>query len=61
MRFHVPEGQVYETALALQLSNLLTRVLFAVKLGFTDLPNNVAFFRYDLAGGPDVYCVSPTS
>ena len=44
VRFHVPEQFKYHTALALQISNLLTRSLFATQLGINDLPNSVAFF-----------------
>jgi DNA polymerase gamma 1 len=34
----------YRAALALQISNLLTRAMFAHKLGLGDLPQSVAFF-----------------
>ena len=44
VRFHVPEEHKYEAALALQLSNLLTRAHFSTQLGIYDLPNNIAFF-----------------
>ena len=44
VRFHIPQEHKYEAALALQVSNLLTRAFFSSQLGIHDLPNNVAFF-----------------
>ena len=44
LRYLVRSEHRYKAALALQLSNLLTRCLFAHKLGFNDLPLSVAFF-----------------
>ncbi|CAG2105118.1 unnamed protein product [Medioppia subpectinata] len=44
LRYLVASEHRYKAALALQLSNLLTRCLFAHKMGFNDLPLSVAFF-----------------
>lgn len=44
LRYLVSTPDRYRAALALQISNLLTRSLFARELGFDDLPLSVAFF-----------------
>ncbi|XP_019495635.1 PREDICTED: DNA polymerase subunit gamma-1 [Hipposideros armiger] len=44
VRYLVREEDRYRAALALQISNLLTRCMFAYKLGLNDLPQSVAFF-----------------
>ncbi|XP_054169229.1 DNA polymerase subunit gamma-1-like [Oppia nitens] len=44
LRYLVKSEHKYKAALALQLSNLLTRSLFAYKMGLNDLPLSVAFF-----------------
>lgn len=44
VRYMVKEEDKYRAALALQISNLLTRSLFAYRLGMNDLPQSVAFF-----------------
>ncbi|XP_030759971.1 DNA polymerase subunit gamma-1, mitochondrial [Sitophilus oryzae] len=44
IRYIVPENYKYKAALALHVSNLLTRSFFAYKLGLHDLPQAVAFF-----------------
>ncbi|XP_065672765.1 DNA polymerase subunit gamma-1 isoform X2 [Hydra vulgaris] len=44
VRYIVHEKDKYRAALALQISNLLTRALFAYKLQLNDLPQSVAFF-----------------
>ncbi|KAF6079046.1 DNA polymerase gamma, catalytic subunit [Phyllostomus discolor] len=44
VRYLVQEEDRYRAALALQIANLLTRCMFAYKLGLNDLPQSVAFF-----------------
>lgn len=44
VRYLVNSEDRYRAALALQITNLLTRSLFAYKLGMNDLPQSVAFF-----------------
>ncbi|XP_064425971.1 DNA polymerase subunit gamma-1 isoform X4 [Mirounga angustirostris] len=44
VRYLVREDDRYRAALALQITNLLTRCMFAYKLGLNDLPQSVAFF-----------------
>ncbi|XP_004370680.1 DNA polymerase subunit gamma-1 [Trichechus manatus latirostris] len=44
VRYLVREEDRYRAALALQITNLLTRCMFAHKLGLSDLPQSVAFF-----------------
>ncbi|XP_013394573.2 DNA polymerase subunit gamma-1, partial [Lingula anatina] len=44
VRYLVKSEDKYRAALALQISNLLTRCMFAYKLGMNDLPQSVAFF-----------------
>lgn len=44
VRYLVREEDRHRAALALQISNLLTRCMFAYKLGLHDLPQSVAFF-----------------
>ncbi|XP_074645763.1 DNA polymerase subunit gamma-1-like isoform X2 [Tubulanus polymorphus] len=44
VRYLVKSGDRYRAAMALQITNLLTRCLFAKKLGMNDLPQSVAFF-----------------
>ncbi|KAM9183787.1 DNA polymerase subunit gamma-1 isoform 3-T3 [Dugong dugon] len=44
VRYLVREEDRYRAALALQITNLLTRCMFAHKLGLGDLPQSVAFF-----------------
>ena len=44
VRYIVHEKDKYRAALALQISNLLTRSLFSYKLNMMDLPLSVAFF-----------------
>lgn len=44
VRYLVKYEDRYRAALALQITNLLTRSLFALKLGVHDLPQSVAFF-----------------
>ena len=49
LRYIVKSEHRYKAALALQLSNLLTRSLFSLKLDLNDLPLSVAFFsRVDI-------------
>lgn len=43
VRYLVREEDRYRAALALQITNLLTRCMFAYKLGLNDLPQSVAF------------------
>ncbi|XP_069046788.1 DNA polymerase subunit gamma-1 isoform X2 [Lepisosteus oculatus] len=44
VRYLVRSEDRYRAALALQITNLLTRCMFAYKLGMQDLPQSVAFF-----------------
>ncbi|KAM4749032.1 DNA polymerase subunit gamma-1 [Rhinophrynus dorsalis] len=44
VRYLVQTEDKYRAALALQITNLLTRCMFAFKLGMRDLPQSVAFF-----------------
>ncbi|XP_020637366.3 DNA polymerase subunit gamma-1 [Pogona vitticeps] len=44
VRYLVQSEDRYRAALALQITNLLTRCMFAYKLGLGDLPQSVAFF-----------------
>ncbi|CAH2274241.1 DNA polymerase subunit gamma-1 isoform X1 [Pelobates cultripes] len=44
VRYLVQSEDRYRGALALQITNLLTRCMFAYKLGMQDLPQSVAFF-----------------
>lgn len=44
VRYLVPEEHKYETALALQITNLLTRAFCSQRVGINDLPMSVAFF-----------------
>ncbi|KAM5171282.1 DNA polymerase subunit gamma-1 isoform 1-T3 [Mantella aurantiaca] len=44
VRYLVSSEDRYRAALALQITNLLTRSMFAYKLGMLDLPQSVAFF-----------------
>ncbi|XP_042198873.1 DNA polymerase subunit gamma-1 [Callorhinchus milii] len=44
VRYLVTSEDRYRAALALQITNLLTRCMFAYKLGMSDLPQSVAFF-----------------
>ncbi|NXA33192.1 DPOG1 polymerase, partial [Eudromia elegans] len=44
VRYLVQTQDRYRAALALQITNLLTRCMFAYKLGLQDLPQSVAFF-----------------
>ncbi|XP_038218981.1 DNA polymerase subunit gamma-1, mitochondrial [Zerene cesonia] len=44
VRYLVPEEHKYETALALQITNLFTRAFCSQRVGIKDLPLSVAFF-----------------
>ncbi|XP_035668321.1 DNA polymerase subunit gamma-1-like isoform X1 [Branchiostoma floridae] len=44
VRYLVQSEDRYRAALALQITNLLTRSMFAYRLGMNDLPQSVAFF-----------------
>ncbi|XP_072525753.1 DNA polymerase subunit gamma-1 [Salminus brasiliensis] len=44
VRYLIKSEDRYRAALALQITNLLTRCMFAFKLGMKDLPQSVAFF-----------------
>ncbi|XP_075714294.1 DNA polymerase subunit gamma-1 [Rhinoderma darwinii] len=44
VRYLVRSEDRYRAALSLQITNLLTRCMFAYKLGMPDLPQSVAFF-----------------
>ncbi|XP_066950495.1 DNA polymerase subunit gamma-1 isoform X1 [Macrobrachium rosenbergii] len=66
VRYMVSEEDCYRAALALQITNLLTRSLFAIRLGFKDLPQSVAFFSsvdidQVLRKEPHLDCVTPSN
>ncbi|GJQ84533.1 tam [Trypoxylus dichotomus] len=44
IRYLVPEEYKYKAALAMHVTNLLTRAFCSIKLGIYDLPQSVAFF-----------------
>lgn len=44
IRYLVPDEEKYQTALALHVTNLLTRAFCIKKLGMTDIPLSIAFF-----------------
>ena len=44
VRYLVPEKYKYQAALAMHVTNLLTRTFCSVRLGINDLPQSVAFF-----------------
>lgn len=44
VRYLVPDNLKYQSALALHVTNLLTRAFCSMKLGLNDLPQSVAFF-----------------
>lgn len=65
LRYLVKEEDKYRVALALQIANLWTRSLFAIKLGMDDLPQGVAFFSAVdidtvLRKEVDMPCVTPS-
>ncbi|KAG9224472.1 hypothetical protein CCMSSC00406_0007665 [Pleurotus cornucopiae] len=65
LRYLVKEEDKYRVALALQVANLWTRSMFAVKLGMDDLPQSVAFFSavdidHVLRKEVDLPCVTPS-
>ena len=65
LRYLVAEEDKYRAALALQISNLWTRSLFAYNLGMDDLPQGVAFFSAVdvdtvLRKEVDMPCVTPS-
>ena len=65
LRYLVKEEDKYRAALALQIANLWTRCLFALKLGMDDLPQGVAFFSAVdidnvLRKEVDMPCVTPS-
>ncbi|EMP35215.1 DNA polymerase subunit gamma-1 [Chelonia mydas] len=66
VRYLVQGEDRYRAALALQITNLLTRCMFAYKLGLQDLPQSVAFFSavdIDLCLRKEVTmdCVTPSN
>lgn len=66
VRFLVASEDRYRAALALQVTNLLTRSFFAWRLGMRDLPQSVAFFssvEVDtvLRKEVDMDCVTPSN
>ena len=66
VRYLVTTEDRHRAALALQITNLLTRSLFAVRLGFKDLPMSVAFFSsvdidQVLRKEPNQDCVTPSN
>jgi DNA polymerase gamma 1 len=66
VRFMVKEQDQHKAALALQISNLLVRCVFAEKVGIYDLPLNVAFFSsvdidHCLRKEVDVSCLTPSN
>lgn len=66
VRFLVREEDAYKTALALQITNLLTRCFVCSRIGMKDLPQSVAFFSSVdvddvLRKEPDMECVTPSN
>ncbi|KAI9297872.1 hypothetical protein K502DRAFT_61279 [Neoconidiobolus thromboides FSU 785] len=66
IRYLVDEKDAYRAALALQISNLWTRAMFAYRLGINDLPQSVAFFSgvdidHVLRKEVDLDCVTPSN
>lgn len=66
VRYLVEEEDCYRAALALQITNLLTRSMFSYKLGINDLPLSVAFFSAVdidtcLRKEVDLDCVTPSN
>ncbi|KAF9652778.1 hypothetical protein BDM02DRAFT_3108903 [Thelephora ganbajun] len=65
LRYLVTEEDKYRVALALQIANLWTRCLFALKLGMGDLPQGVAWFSAVdvdkvLRKEVDMPCITPS-
>ena len=65
LRYLVKDADRFRAALALQIANLWTRSLFALKLGMDDLPRGVAFFSAVdvdrvLRKEVDMPCVTPS-
>jgi DNA polymerase gamma 1 len=65
LRYLVADQDRYRAVLALQIANLWTRCLFALKLGMDDLPRGVAFFSAVdidkvLRKEVDMPCVTPS-
>ncbi|KAG8887539.1 DNA-directed DNA polymerase gamma mip1 [Tulasnella sp. 332] len=65
LRYLVREEDQYRCALALQIANLWTRSLFALRLGMDDLPQSVAFFSAVdvdkvLRKEVDMPCITPS-
>lgn len=58
VRFLVHDKDKYKAALALQYTNLLTRAMFAHRLGLNNLPASVAFFscKFLLLPMPNFFC-----
>lgn len=66
IRYLVDEKDQYKASLALQIANLWTRGLFCQQLGFTDIPQSVAFFSlvdidHVLRKEVDLDCVTPSN
>ncbi|XP_074600661.1 DNA polymerase gamma, catalytic subunit tam isoform X2 [Brevipalpus obovatus] len=66
VRYMVRDEDKYKAALALQVTNLLTRSMFSYKLGLRDLPLGVAFFSavdIDTVFRKEVYldCKTPSN
>ncbi|XP_034280549.1 DNA polymerase subunit gamma-1 [Pantherophis guttatus] len=66
VRYLVKSEDRYRAALALQITNLLTRCMFAYKLGLQDLPQSVAFFSavdidHCLRKEATMDCVTPSN
>lgn len=66
IRYLVDEKDQYKASLALQIANLWTRALFCQQLGFTDIPQSVAFFSlvdidHVLRKEVDLDCVTPSN
>lgn len=66
LRFLVKNGDEKRAAMAMQISNLWVRAMFAHQLGFSDLPWSVAFFSLVdidkvLRKEPTADCITPTN
>lgn len=65
IRYLVPEEDKYRAAMALQVSNIWTRAMFAQQMGINDLPQSCAYFSavdidHVLRKEVDMDCVTPS-
>ncbi|KAK2593346.1 DNA-directed DNA polymerase gamma mip1 [Conoideocrella luteorostrata] len=65
IRYLVQEGDKYRAAMALQVSNIWTRAMFAQQVGIDDLPQSCAYFSaididHVLRKEVDMDCITPS-